>query len=111
MQTCVLVQVTPHAPQLASSKRRSTQEVPQAVRPVWQPQLPDRQVSCPRQTFPQRPQFWLLLDVLTHWAPQEVRPKGQVHTPATHCRPKAQVVPQVPQLALSFCRSRQMPEQ
>ncbi len=52
------------------------------------------------QTFPQRPQLVVLVEVLMQVVPQYIVPVGQPQTPAMHDCPVGQTFPQRPQLVV-----------
>ena len=85
LQTWVLVQAVPQAPQLLLLVWRFTQLLPQAVWPpvqlIWQ--TPPLQTWLVAQAWPQLPQFWWSPCSLTQVVPQSVSPVVQVvlHTP------------------------------
>lgn len=106
-------QTVPHAPQLFSSNRTSTQVLLQRVNPTVHTHTPlTHALAGPTpHELPQAPQFCVLVWVLTHWPLQEVSPNGHWHTPAAQVRPPGQMTLQPPQFLWSLCTSMQVPLQ
>ena len=106
-------QTVPHAPQLFSSNRTSTQVLLQRVNPTVHTHTPlTHALAGPTpHELPQAPQFCVLVWVLTHWPLQEVSPNGHWHTPAAQVRPPGQMTLQPPQFRWSLCTSMQVPLQ
>jgi hypothetical protein len=62
------------------------------------------QLWPPGQAWPQPPQFWLSVRVLTHSPPQSCSPLRQLawHLALAQFSPEGQTLPQVPQLFASM---------
>lgn len=84
----------PQTPQLAGSRRTSTQLPPQRIEPAPQVQTPSEQASPAGQRFPQLPQLALSTDRFVHPALQGTSPVAQVSVvPAS---PALATVPRLP---------------
>jgi hypothetical protein len=117
----VVVQARPQAPQLLRSFVSFTHAPPlafeQNVSPavVHESQLPLSQPNPVAQRVPHPPQLLVSVCAFTQAvgaaAGQAVKPVAHPHTPALQVSGVEQVLAQAPQLALSVCRSVQIPEQ
>ena len=80
-QIWLLLQTTPHPPQLNLSKEVVVQVPLQSDCPTWQEQAPLAQTSLPGQTLPQVPQLKRSVAVTTQRPLQLVWPVWQTHVP------------------------------
>ena len=103
----VVSQLTPQPEQWVLSLVRSTQLVPQRVRPVGQRHVPPPHTWPSGQRRPHIPQLLMSASRLVQPVPmQKLWPViGQVHAPARHASPGLQARAHAPQLVWSFCRS------
>ena len=113
LQTSLLRQARPQAPQWPGSVAVSTQAPAHKVAPAAQvsTQLPPVHTWAPAQAWPHIPQLEELVWRSTHDPEQRVWPAGQPQAPAMHEAPPVQVTPQPLQLAGSVAVFTQLPPQ
>jgi hypothetical protein len=107
-------QVTPHFPQCSEFELVLTHELPHAVLPAGQPQLPFEQACPPLHLVPQEPQELPVVCKSTQASPQRMRPVGQgsvfaMHLVTAQISPFAQALSQLPQCAGEFKFEHSLP--